>query len=229
MVRREAGLAGLFVLLGAAWASAATLPTTAKTGPRLGPRTLPMVQRADVRQVLEKPILSAQGPVETFVGSPDHYQLFLDHPDRGVIAWRRLGAQCVSITECGEGQFSWNDDFGSSVVWETVYKSPSQRVWYAQGKVRPGPLLPLVPLRVVVVLNHQEVGSREGGALMKHQAEVFLGTDSKTAAVITRLAGNSAQRIAEQGLGQLQLFFSGLSWYLHRHPEEAEKLLRQEK
>jgi len=40
------------------------------------------------------------------------------------------------------------------------------------------------------------------------------------------MMGASANRIAEQGLQQLQYFFSALSWYLDRHPEQAGALLR---
>jgi hypothetical protein len=151
---------------------------------------------------------------------------FLDHPDRAVVAWRRLGAKCVSINPRGDGKFSWADENGSEVVWETVYKSAGVRIWLAEGKVRPGPLLPLVPVKAVVVLRHSDSRAPDGLAVMHHQCDLFVHTDSKTAAMMARMLGPTASRVAEQGLGQLQLFFSGLSWYLERHPDQAATLLK---
>lgn len=179
-----------------------------------------------VRQVLDKPILSGRGPAESFACHPEQYSWFLDHPDRAVVAWRRLGAKCVSINPRPDGKFSWADEYGSEVVWETAYQGPGVRVWYATGKVCPGPRLPLVPMKAVVVMRHYDSRDPDGSAVMHHQCDLFVQTDSKTAAVMARMLGPSATRALEQGLSQLQLFFSGLSWYLDRHPEQTERLLR---
>jgi hypothetical protein len=40
--------------------------------------------------------------------------------------------------------------------------------------------------------------------------------------------GQSAPKLAEQGLGQLQLFFAALSCFIERHPERVELLFRSE-
>ncbi len=141
-------------------------------------------------------------------------------------AWRRLGAKCVSITPRGEGLFGWSDDSGSELVWHTLHRGPDMRVWFAEGKVRPAPVLPLVPIKAILVLHHGEAKNAEGATVIEHHADVFLQTDSKTAATFTKMLGQSAPKLAEQGLGQLQLFFSGLSWYLQRHPDQIELLLK---
>jgi hypothetical protein len=52
-----------------------------------------------------------------------------------------------------------------------------------------------------------------------------LQTDSKTAALLAQILGPSAPYLAEQGLGQVQMFFSALVWYLGQHPERAARLL----
>ena len=223
-------LAWLMVLVQGWWASAASSVSYFKKTDTASARSVPL-ERIDeryrdlVRQVLEKPMLVGRGPAETFNCRPAQYTWFLDHPDRAVIAWRRLGAKCVSINPRGDGKFSWADDNGSEVVWETVYKGPGVRVWFADGKVRPGPLLPLVPVKAVVVLRHKDSRAPDGAFVMHHQCDLFVHTDSKTAAMMTRMLGPTANRVAEQGLGQLQLFFSGISWYLDRHPDQAETLL----
>ena len=112
------------------------------------------------------------------------------------------------------------------MVWQTLHKGPGIRVWFAEGKVRPGPVLPLVPVQAVVVLRHNDSRAPDGAVVMHHQCDVFVHTDSKTAAMMTRMLGPTANRVAEQGLGQLQLFFSWLSSYLERHPEQAAALLK---
>jgi hypothetical protein len=194
-------------------------------------RAVPLAQidercRDAVRQVLEKPILSGRGPAESFYCRPEHYSWLLEHPDRVVHAWRRLGARCVSIDARSGGRFGWADENGSELVWETVLRSPSMRIWFAEGKVRPGQMLPLVPVKAVVVMRHTSSRAADGAPVMRHQADLFVQTDSKTAAVMTRMLGPTASRVAEHGLGQLQLFFSGISGYLERHPDQVETLLR---
>jgi hypothetical protein len=230
---------GLGVLAGIVWLNGAS--ATAQTG-AAGKATadkteqlksakavpvdeLPAKFRDGVRLCLDKPILFTRGPAEAFASRPDLYYWFLDHPDRAVIAWQRLGAKCVGINERGPGRFGWSDDQGSDLVWETVQRTPNLRVWYAEGKVRPAPLLPLVPVKAVVILRHVESQNAHGDTILHHQADMFLHTDSGAAALATKLLGATAPKFAEQCLGQLQLFFSGLSWYLTKHPERTEKLL----
>ena len=113
----------------------------------------------------------------------------------------------------------------SEVHWDTVYASPRLRIWYAEGRVRPAVLLPLVPFRAVLVLHHVEGRDAAGRPLLRHQADLTLHTDSKTAALITRLIGPSAPKLAEQYIGQVQMFFAALPWYLDQHPEQSATLL----
>jgi len=224
-------LAWLLVLLAATEAEAGPLLPILKKEPAPLPASIPW-QALDQHSrelalgVVEKPTLAARGPEETFTCKPDQYFWFLDHPDRAVTAWRRLGAKCVSITPRGEGQYGWSDENGSEIIWQTVYKTSALRLWYAEGKVRPGPVMPLVPVKALVVLTHVPNQAADGGATVQHRTELFIQTDSKTAGAVAKMMGTSATRCAEEGLKQLQLFFSALSWYLDRHPDRAEALLR---
>jgi hypothetical protein len=187
---------------------------------------LPDNVRHKMKPVLERPTLYCHSPGETFTCHPPLYFWLLDHPERAVPFWQRLGATCLPITPQGNGRFGWSDGQGSEVHWDTVYHTEQVRVWYAEGNVRPGPLMPLVPVRAVVVLRH-DVGKNESGAAnVRHQGDLFLYTDSRAAALVTRLLGPQAPRLAEQGLSQLELFFSGPAWYLQQHPERAETMMR---
>jgi hypothetical protein len=171
--------------------------------------------------------LFGHGPAEAFAGRPALYTWLLDHPDRVVLAWRRLGAQCTEVTDHGNGLFGWKDGYGGEVRWQTVHDSPRLRVWYAEGRIRPTLLVPLVPVRLVLMLRHGDRTESLGRTLIYHQAEVFLQMEGATAALLTKMLGSAAPRLAEQGLGQMETFFSGIVWYLDQHPERAETLLAE--
>jgi hypothetical protein len=227
---KTCNLAGLLLLLAATSAPAGGLfkktPPPALPDPAVPLDELDAPQRALARTVLDKPTLSARGPTETFPCRPDHYLWVLDHPEQAVTAWRRLGAKCVSITPRGDGCYGWSDEHGGEVVWQTLHKGQGIRIWFAEGKVRPAPLLPLVPFKALLVLRHAELKNADGKILVRQRTDLHMVTDSKTYAALSKLMGQSAPKIAEQGLGQFQVFFSGLSWYLTRHPDRVEELLK---
>lgn len=161
---------------------------------------VPEPLRRRVRQVIERPTLFSHGPAEAFTGWPALYHWLLDHPDRAVVAWRKLGATCTDITDRGGGRFVWKDGQGSVVNWQTIHNSAALRIWYAEGQVRPGLLLPAVSVRAVLLLRHGNRSDGPGRMLIFHQADVFLQTDSKTAALLAQMLGPSAAGLAEQGL-----------------------------
>jgi hypothetical protein len=184
--------------------------------------------REAVKSVFDNSTLTAKSQPEMFKGDPDVYLYFLDHPDRAVTAWRRLQAKCVEIRPRGEQQFGYTDDQGSDITWRTVVRQGDLRVWYADGKVKASPVLPPVPVQVVVIVRHGEVSTPDGTTSLVQQTEMYVHTDSRTAALVMKMMGPSAQRIAEQGLGQFQFFFSGLCQYVNRNPENLRALVRQE-
>ena len=186
---------------------------------------LPASHQQRVRDIVDKPTLSYRGPAEEFTGSRSLYYWLLDHPDRGTRAWRRLGTPCMEIVDRGNGRFGWSDDQGSDIWWETVYHNQELRVWYCEGKVRPAAWLPPVPLKAVVVFEHQQIHDDDGTPQIRHRANVFAQTDSRTATLVMRMMGPSIPSLAEQCLSQMGLFFSGLVRYCERYPERTEELL----
>jgi hypothetical protein len=186
---------------------------------------IPAGARDKVRAVLEHPTLSTHGQPEYFSGQPTMYYWLLDHPDRAATAWKRLGAKVADISDRGNGRFGWSDDQGSDLHWDTVYHGPQMRVWHAEGKVRPGALMPLAPVQAVIVLHCAEGRDSDGKATLRHQIEMVLHTDSRAMALAARVFGASAPRAAEQYVSQVEMFFSALTWYLDQHPDKAEALL----
>lgn len=221
-------LASGILAVGASWVLAALPFTHRAPAPSIGFEVAVeelSAHQQDVRQVLQSPTVAARGPSETFACRPEHYFHFLDHPDDAVRAWRKLGAKCVGISNLGGGEFGWTDELGSEVTWKTIYRDPGKRVWYAQGKVKPSAVLPMVPVKVVVVLHHTEKKTEGEPTSIEHHSEVFLHTDSRAASLLARTMGSSTSRIAEQGLGQLQLFFSALCYYLDQNPQRAAMVM----
>jgi hypothetical protein len=187
---------------------------------------LPASVQGRVKEVLTRPTIIARGPVETFTCQPNVYHYFLENPERAVCVWRKLGAKVIDIENRGNGRYGWSDRRGSEVGWDTIYRDERQRVWYAEGKVKPGALLPMVPFQVVVLMRYTEGPEVTSRKTMKHQAEVVVRTDSRAAATVARMMGASAPRLAEQYVGQFEMFFSVVAWYLDQHPDKAEELLR---
>jgi hypothetical protein len=185
---------------------------------------IPAQFRNGVRDVVQAPTLYGHGPAEAFVGDAGTYAWLLDHPDRGMRAWRRLGAKCSDVKDLGNGRFGWTDEQGSEIHWQVVFDSPTSRIWFAEGSVRPGPLMPAVHVQAVLQMRHGTRVDNLNRTLVCHQAEIFFKTDNKTAILITRLIGDSAPRLAEQFLGQIETFFSGITWYLAQHPERSDRL-----
>lgn len=184
---------------------------------------LPPPLHEKVRRTLTQPTLVTRAAAQEFRAAPAMYEWLVEHPDRAAIAWRRLGVQCSPIQDRGQGRFGWRDDIGSDVQWWVIARSPQARVWYAEGHVKAGPLLPAVPVRSVVVLRHELPKTDEG--VIRHEIDIFCHADSRAAQLAYRLFGASADRLAEQAAEQMLTFFSALAQYCSEHPEEANRLL----
>jgi hypothetical protein len=191
--------------------------------------TLPANARDAVSRVMQSPTITAIAPAEEFCTTGEMYLWLLDHPDRVSLAWQRLKVGAVDICPIDGGRFRWQDDQGSELTWRTVIKNGEGRIWYAEGKVKPGALLPVVPVRAVAVLRHGVKKDEAGESVIRHQVEVFLQTDSRAANLVMRLVGPTVPRMAQDGAEQLLAFFSGIARYVDKHPTKAAGLLAEKK
>ena len=176
--------------------------------------------------MVEQTTLSIPGPVEAFACQPVVYHWLLDHPDQTVRLWHMLGAKCTDIHKQDDNKFCYQDREGSKVAWSVVLDNGRQRVWYADGQVKPSLLLPLVQVQAVLILTYAEGVDGTGKTAMRHQMQLLIKTDSQAIALVTKLLGASGPRMAEQYVGQIEMFFAAMSWYLDQHPERAETMFQ---
>ncbi len=191
--------------------------------PHIPLESLPAELRADIQAVRDRPTLSSKGPSETFNSDPAVYRWLLEHPDIGTKLWRLLGAR-VSDIVARDGVYHWNDGQGSEIQWRIVYRDGGTHAWYADGKIKPGFLLPASPFRAFVVLQYTTGIDIKDRPALRHQVHFLIRCDSRAMALAARILGASAPRVAEQYLGQLQMFYGGLAWYLSQDEARSRKL-----
>lgn len=185
---------------------------------------LPLDVRHRARKVIEQPTLCARGPAEAFLCRPSVYYWLLDHPDEASRLWRCLGAVPTMIDSEGDGRFRWRDPQAGEIHWETVVAARGQRVWFAQGQVKPAAFLPATAVQALIILQYEEGSDADGKPAVRHQMDLMLHTDSRALALAARLFGGSAPRLAEQYVGQMEMFFGALAWYLSDDPDRARAL-----
>jgi hypothetical protein len=200
-------------------------PARSIAPPRVALEELPADVQARVRPVMEKPTLSSHGPVEAFTCQPGTYYWLLEHPDLATRLWRSLGAQVADISPRRAGVFAWQDEHGSELLWETIYRTATCRILFAEGKVRANILLPSAPVRAVLMIHHQEEALQRGKPGICHQMDLIVQTDSQAAALAARLLGPSAPHMAEQFVSQIEMFYGALAWYLDQYPDQAASLM----
>ena len=204
--------------------SMAPMPTPAPTRVVLSEVVDPIYREA-VIAVVRKPTIAARGTFGEFICAPNLFEWLLAHPDRVALAWRRMGVPCVEISDVGNGKFAWADGEGSELVWQKVGQFKDGLIWYATGKVKASPVTPTVPVKAVVVMTYPKRPVKDETMAVTPMAQVYLHTDSKAAALVMRVMGPSAPKMAEEGADQLVLFFVGVARHAHTHPEKAEALL----
>jgi hypothetical protein len=225
---RRCWLAGLLTLLMLGRPARSHAAPFAPASPPFGMPELPLESmtlsaRERIGSVLRDPTLSSKGPSETFNADPAMYRWLLEHPEAGVKLWRLLGARVADILE-RDGVYYWRDGQGSDLHWHIAYRGHGLHVWYAEGKVKPGLLLPTSAFRAVAVMRYTEGKDVTGKPAIRHQVHFSVHCDGRAVALAARLLGASAPRLAEQYLGQLQMFYGGMAWYLGQDSDRARKL-----
>src|SRR5437588_4024253 len=85
---------------------------------------VPEALRARVRQVIERPTLFSHGPAEAFTGKPALYHWLLDHPDRGVLAWRRRGPTARMLSNAAAAGLPGKMDQGTEITGKPSSTTP---------------------------------------------------------------------------------------------------------
>ena len=85
-------------------------------------------------------------------------------------------------------------------------------------------LIPPVAFKAVLVLDYAEGKDGSGKSAVRHQMQLILHTDSRAVALATKMMGASAPKMADQFVGQLQMFYAAMAWFLDQHPDRADKM-----
>ena len=183
--------------------------------------------RETVAGIMQAPTITAKAADDEFSAHATVYDWLVEHPDRTTQAWKRLKIPSVDITDLGKGQFFWSDETGSELTWQTVGRFEHGVVWYATGKVKPGALLPTVPVKAVAVLHapRGEVDPKTGLATFKPTVQIYLVSESRVAAGLIKMMGPGAPKMAEESAEQFLFFFSGIARTIAKKPEQMEALL----
>ena len=187
---------------------------------------IPPQWRAAVAAVVASPTLTARSEETPFLARPADYDFLTANPDRASLAWQRLTVPCLPIRAARDSQYVWSDAAGNQVTWRAVARFTDGVVWLAGGQIKPGTVLPTVPVRAVAVLRcpRTPLAGDPGMATFEPSAVIYLQTDSRAASAFLRIAGPAAPRLAEQGAEQMLLFFSGPARYARQNPEKVPEL-----
>src|SRR5262249_25667442 len=139
--------------------------------------------------------------------------------------WQEKGANVPGVTEPRPGLYNWKDGNGSDVGWMIALRTPSIQAWYIEGKVKPSALLPLSAFKAVCIIYYSDGKDAEGRPTIRHQAHFHVRCDGRAMALAARVLGGSAPRLGEQYLGNLQMFYGGMSWYLCQDKARARRML----
>jgi hypothetical protein len=207
-------------------AVAAEVPAPPTAAPRLNLMDVVRPEFHDgVTKCVRHPTVSTKSTGDEIVCTVAVYEWLFDHPDRVALAWQRLKVPTVAIADLGGGKFSWTDENGSEVIWQTVGKFPDGRVWYASGKVKPAAAGPSLPIQATFVVSHPRKAEKDGVAVFVPSVQIYVHSDSKAAALALKVIGPAAPRLAEEAANQLLEFFGGIATVVQRYPGKAETLL----
>ncbi|HMO34510.1 MAG TPA: hypothetical protein PKA06_00570 [Gemmatales bacterium] len=191
---------------------------------------IPLHQLSDsLRQKVMKVISSAQmyerSKYESFPCHPEIYRWLLESPDASLFAWKKLGATKASITRLENGTFLGSDGNGGQMRCELIAADDTNRIWYAEGSGRIGPLLPTMTIRALIFLHFQDVKGTDGRTGIKHRLQILVHYDSTT--LVNKITNMTAESAGKKAVQQLELFFSGMAWYASEHNHWCRNTFQQ--
>ncbi|MFT3878976.1 MAG: hypothetical protein QM703_04865 [Gemmatales bacterium] len=176
---------------------------------------LPEQVRNKLTYVIGRAQLFEKGKSEAFPCNPEVYRWLLESPDASLFAWKKLGATKAGVTRLENGSFLGTDGHGGEMRWSLIATGPTTRIWYAEGSGRIGPLLPTMTIRAIVALHFEDVKGVDGRKGVKHRLELLAHYDSS--AIVNKLTNMSAESTGKKVIQQLEVFFSGMAWYVSEH------------
>jgi hypothetical protein len=188
---------------------------------------IPETYRQKVTEVVDQAAsVYSRSAATAFPCNPAVYFWLVDNPQCGFRAWKALGTKCAAVERKDDGSYLGKDAAGSEFRVHPVFEEPGRRIWYAEGMAKPTSISSPINVRAVLVLKYQEVKGVDGRIGVRHRAELFTQIESKSTGLMGKLWGMSADALAGKAAEQVDLFFSGISWYISEHPEWTKTTLQ---
>lgn len=198
------------------------------------PRPLPLdaihgPYRERTLEIIAKPQIRRYSTVEAFSCDPKTYQWILDHPVWVSRLWTEMGIPVEPIVELPDG-FQCQED-RSTAEFHQVYDSAEMRIFYCWGEFKKTGLPGRVTAEMVLVHRYRFVRRPDGGYVVVQYVEGFVSARSRVIKAVLKVTGMTSDRLVDQFLGDIMLYFSLMARMIpvrpHRFEEAIVRMERQ--
>lgn len=190
--------------------AAAAVPTDLIRGP-LGKR---------VKQILEKPAVFCRTPIEFFPAEPKLYEWLLEHPLWVTELWQQLGLEVAPVEQLENG-YRISDPERGSIEFHVVATQPEMRLIYCIAQTNRGLIPGKLRAEMVIVQRYRFLRRPDGDYLLAQRLEGFVTADTTTLKAVMKLAPSSSERVAQQCLEEMMIYFSMMCRIIQVQPDWA--------
>lgn len=235
MGRARASLAWVGLLLIGISASAAETPDAKTAASRqkitqtlseLPPDAFAAPFRQRVLQILKKPAVFCQTSVEMFPCSPVLYEWLLEHPLWVTELWQQLGLEVAPVESLQDGYRICDPERGS-IEFHVVSRQPELRILYCLAEAKKSLIPGRVRAEMVIVQKYRFLRRPDGEYVLAQRLYGFVTADGATLKAVMKLAPNTSERVSEQCLEEMMIYFSMMCRIIQVQPSWALEKLAQ--
>lgn len=163
--------------------------------------------RTRVRQIIKKPAVFCQTPVEMFPSSPLLYEWLLEHPLWVTELWQKLGLDVAPVELLEDGHRICDPERGS-IQFHVVCQQPEMRILYCIAEAKKSLLPRRLRAEMVIVQKYRFLRRPDGDYLLAQRLYGFVTADGATLKAVMKIAPNASERVSEQCLQEMMIYFS---------------------
>lgn len=202
------------------------LPSASAARPTASlPAELSQTDRAQLEPLTLSADVATRVDAEPFVARREVFEYLLDHPEFATHVTRTLRFSRYRIWRTPEGLFM-DDGWGATGHFWVVYAGSGTRVMRAKGQYKQG-ILPSIRGEAVTMIEYGSTPLGEGKSLIRTTVSGFLKLDSRTVAVMMKMASVVAQRKADLEAHRLMRVFAKTSRAIDENPTGLLDQLRE--